>query len=391
MGGGIMAAKLCDSCKSATAILFCRADTAFLCAGCDSDIHAANKLASRHARVWVCEVCEQAPAAVTCKADAAHLCITCDRDIHSANPLARRHTRVPLAPFFDLNESAPGAALADVDKPAHGTNNSMKPSAAAAINQLFGEEDYYSEDLDAEEAEAASWLLPNPNPEPNNQNLNKTVDPAPEPKSIEYLFAEDDIDPYLDLDFSADPKAEDPNSTSADCVVPDQKAHQINQHHLSPQSFFSPMPSYQHLHHHHMDHFDSAAVYKPLTLAYPAPQPSLSHSLSSSSMDVGVVPDAGVIGNDVVSTGLEKQIPSPVAKVGIDREARVQRYREKRKNRRFEKTIRYASRKAYAETRPRIKGRFAKRTDMEAAELVGDFLSASAGSDAAGYGVVPSY
>lgn len=50
---------------------------------------------------------------------------------------------------------------------------------------------------------------------------------------------------------------------------------------------------------------------------------------------------------------------------GIDREARVLRYREKRKNRKFEKTIRYASRKAYAETRPRIKGRFAKRTEID--------------------------
>ncbi|MGM7466759.1 CCT domain-containing protein, partial [Escherichia albertii] len=350
-----MAAKLCDSCKSATAILFCRADSAFLCAGCDSDIHAANKLASRHARVWVCEVCEQAPAAVTCKADAAHLCPTCDRDIHSANPLARRHTRVALAPFFDLNDSVPGAALANVDKTS---------AAAAAINKLFGEEDYYSEDLDAEEAEAASWLLPNPNPEPNSQNMNKSVDPAPEPKSIEYLFAEDDIDPYLDLDFSADPKTEDPTSVSADCVVPEQKA---NHNHQAPQSFFSSMPSYHH-HHHHLDTFDSAAVYKPLTLAYPAPQPSVSHSLSSSSVDVGVVPDAGGIGNDVVSTVFEKQISPSIAKVGIDREARVQRYREKRKNRRFEKTIRYASRKAYAETRPRIKGRFAKRADMEAVE-----------------------
>lgn len=37
------------------------------------------------------------------------------------------------------------------------------------------------------------------------------------------------------------------------------------------------------------------------------------------------------------------------------REARVLRYKEKRKNRKFEKTIRYASRKAYAESRPRIK------------------------------------
>jgi hypothetical protein len=50
---------------------------------------------------------------------------------------------------------------------------------------------------------------------------------------------------------------------------------------------------------------------------------------------------------------------------GMDREARVMRYREKRKNRKFEKTIRYASRKAYAETRPRIKGRFAKRTEID--------------------------
>ncbi len=33
----------------------------------------------------------------------------------------------------------------------------------------------------------------------------------------------------------------------------------------------------------------------------------------------------------------------------LTRAERVQRYREKRKNRKFEKTIRYASRKAYAE------------------------------------------
>ncbi|CAL5376554.1 unnamed protein product [Camellia sinensis] len=50
---------------------------------------------------------------------------------------------------------------------------------------------------------------------------------------------------------------------------------------------------------------------------------------------------------------------------GLNREARVLRYKEKRKNKKFEKTIRYTSRKAYAETRPRIKGRFAKRTDAK--------------------------
>lgn len=76
---------------------------------------------------------------------------------------------------------------------------------------------------------------------------------------------------------------------------------------------------------------------------------------------------------------------------GMDREARVLRYREKRKNRKFEKTIRYASRKAYAETRPRIKGRFAKRTETES-EV--DRLYSPVGTARlvdAQYGVVPSF
>jgi hypothetical protein len=57
---------------------------------------------------------------------------------------------------------------------------------------------------------------------------------------------------------------------------------------------------------------------------------------------------------------------SLAAGANLTREQRVARYREKRKNRKFEKTIRYASRKAYAEIRPRIKGRFAKKEEIEA-------------------------
>lgn len=60
--------------------------------------------------------------------------------------------------------------------------------------------------------------------------------------------------------------------------------------------------------------------------------------------------------------------------VAMTREERVARYREKRKRRTFEKTIRYESRKAYAEVRPRIKGRFATREEvaaMKAAAAIG--------------------
>lgn len=125
-------------------------------------------------------------------------------------------------------------------------------------------------------------------------------------------------------------------------------------------------------------------------------------------MDAGATPDrsdGGVMAGRVAAT-------APAA--AESREARLMRYREKRKNRRFEKTIRYASRKAYAEARPRIKGRFVKRAPAAAASPDTDGAAAATNAsdtakfwlsfsddarddgvgfyvDAAAYGVVPSF
>lgn len=46
-----------------------------------------------------------------------------------------------------------------------------------------------------------------------------------------------------------------------------------------------------------------------------------------------------------------------------NRDSAMQRYREKKKNRRYEKHIRYESRKLRADTRKRVKGRFVKSTE----------------------------
>lgn len=61
----------------------------------------------------------------------------------------------------------------------------------------------------------------------------------------------------------------------------------------------------------------------------------------------------------------DPSLQMPLHFSSMDREARVLRYKEKKKTRKFEKTVRYVTRKAYAEARPRIKGRFAKRSDVE--------------------------
>ncbi|XP_023546475.1 zinc finger protein CONSTANS-LIKE 16-like [Cucurbita pepo subsp. pepo] len=60
-----------------------------------------------------------------------------------------------------------------------------------------------------------------------------------------------------------------------------------------------------------------------------------------------------------VSGGIRRQA---AAGVEGEREARVSRYREKRRTRLFEKKIRYEVRKLNAEKRPRMKGRFVKRS-----------------------------
>ncbi|CAA6672211.1 unnamed protein product [Spirodela intermedia] len=189
-----MEARECDSCKSAPALLFCRADSAFLCGACDVRVHSANKLASRHERVWMCEVCEQAAAAVTCKADAAALCLACDADIHSANPLARRHERVPVVPFYE----SPA-----IHKSGEETDLLLKP---------VGEEEEGNND---ESEDAASWLLPNSNSFPGNHHQKIAVE-APEIKGGEYLFSE--VDRYLDLECVS--SMDDGSNHQSDSVVP---------------------------------------------------------------------------------------------------------------------------------------------------------------------------
>ncbi|XP_049932984.1 zinc finger protein CONSTANS-LIKE 3-like isoform X2 [Nymphaea colorata] len=341
MGGAgwSIAPRKCDSCEASPAILFCRADSAFLCLNCDSKVHGANRLASRHERVWMCEVCEQAPASVTCKADSAALCVACDNDIHSANPLARRHERLPVVPFYEpATVAMKSAATASLLVPAVEPDDLLKGRGGDGAE----EEDDEDEEANAraDEAEAASWLLPNPKNNGSDSVVpvqNKSTPPA----SVRTI---DGSDQCLENDL------------------------------------FRTKPGFSY------------------TTA------SLSHSVSSSSLDVGVVPDGSCLtdisnpyGRSMKGSGaMDLCAPHSTAQTAphyspLDREARVLRYREKRKNRKFEKTIRYASRKAYAETRPRIKGRFAKRTEVEV-EVDRIYSAAAAVLMAdASYGVVPSF
>lgn len=69
------------------------------------------------------------------------------------------------------------------------------------------------------------------------------------------------------------------------------------------------------------------------------------------------------------------------------------RYREKRKSRKFEKTVRYENRRAYAELRPRLDGKFASSKGGEGKEVTGppdavDEVAENAGKNGASIGYI---
>jgi hypothetical protein len=320
----------------------------------------------------MCEVCEQAPASVTCKADAAALCVTCDNDIHSANPLARRHERVPVEPFYDSTVSLiKSSQFTLLDESNHTHNNG--PDLISVH-------------------EPDSWLLP-PHPIPilntkigfdiNNNGEIKAAAAAAAAVTGDFFFSE--MEPFMDLDYPN--SFQQHNLGTTDSVVP-----------VQTKSMAAGIPMMN-----NENCFDIDLCRNKLSdFSYNNHQ-SLSQSIESSSLDVGVVPDGNSNSMSDISYPFGRSAITGVPAVGTttttqatqlygsDRKSRVMRYREKRKNRKFEKTIRYASRKAYAETRPRIKGRFAKRTEMDSGldQLYGS-NSVSSFMDFQ-FGVVPSF
>ncbi|XP_021906724.1 B-box zinc finger protein 24 [Carica papaya] len=92
----------CDVCERAPATVICCADEAALCAKCDIEVHAANKLANKHQRLLLqclsnklppCDICQEKTAFIFCVEDRALFCRDCDEPIHSAGSLSANHQR----------------------------------------------------------------------------------------------------------------------------------------------------------------------------------------------------------------------------------------------------------------------------------------------------------
>nr|ADA67904.1 CONSTANS [Lolium arundinaceum] len=351
----------CDGCCGVPSVVYCHADSAYLCASCDVRIHTANRVASRHERVRLSEAYKHEPAVLECRPGTAASCAAYEAQVHYANLLAGMHQCVPVM-LHPVTAIPPAPLLAET----------------AVTTTILGCKE-----------EEASWLLLSKNSANHNCSGNSS--------SSSTYFGE--VDEYFDLvGYNSYYDSYMNNNREQYVMQEQQHLQQMQKEYAEKEGSECVVPS------------QFATASKPqqsgyalvgaeqsasMTAGVSVYTDSVNNSISFSSMEGGIVPDNTVVdlphsiiptpaGASSLHSGPPLQMP--LHSSSMDREARVLRYKEKKKTRTFEKTTRYATRKAYAEARPRIKGRFAKISEAEME--VDQMFSAAALSDSS-YSTVP--
>ncbi|CAL5050342.1 unnamed protein product [Urochloa decumbens] len=269
-----------------------------------------------------CHSCAAGDAIVFCLLCDARLCLHCDAALHGATAAAGLHPRVPLC---DACRAAPAAVrdaaggftlcagCAGRVAPA-GARTSVNqytgcPAPAELVRLISAEAPQTQEDLEVWLANKLPHLLDDGGgAEDNDGQLTERWDVAVETAKLERMLA----DCHDDLSLS---------SPAASCQQQSQPPlMQPWQNNSDTCSFpFYPMP------------LPGSADFQDVR----PPQP------------------------------VQQQDASAIAKKREERERAKLRYNEKKKKRRFCKQIMYASRKARADTRKRVKGRFAKASTSQ--------------------------
>ncbi|KAL4633357.1 hypothetical protein ACB092_04G117300 [Castanea dentata] len=312
----------CDACHAAACNLYCQTDSAYLCFSCDECIHAANPQALQHHRVLVCSECENAPAAFTFKADAASLCISCNVEIHSANAIACRHNRVPVSPLTGLVYASSN------------TYYHCELPLPALTFDVGNEIVVYKTNEIIDEAEADSFLLLDP-----DNTENQTNSELMNSEAVEYLQSYQDE--YSQQQSYGAHKGK--NISDIFVPVPSVEARKIQQQEEQHNISFNG----------EYDNSRGAFINTP----------SSSQSVALSFMSDGISPKETT--SELSCSYTRFQCGTTEI---LQNTSRVMPLQFNPTNREANKKIRNASRKAYAETRPRVKGRFARRSDIELEE-----------------------
>ncbi|CAA0832694.1 Zinc finger protein CONSTANS-LIKE 14 [Striga hermonthica] len=354
----------CDFCGQRAAILYCRADTAKLCLSCDQHVHSANALSRKHLRSQICDNCAAGPASVRCATDGLVLCQECDWDAHGSCAVSAAHDRCPLEGFSGCPSPLDLAAAWDSGNaecgeevgPRTPSGGGWRPESVCEEQQLLEEKEQPQQH---ENGGFTSLLMMETKEEVNNHssqiwdfNLGKlrshdesgnleldddVSDMLYTVKSYGELLKEVPLSRRRGLDLS-----EVNNLVANEDIILFNVRSYFFAHLL-----FGPASS----------ECNNFPVSKPSFLGFPKPKSG------GSSKDPQFTDQPILVRGEHVSAMTNADLEL----LAKNRDNAMQRYKEKKKARRYDKHIRYESRKARADTRKRqfghAKGRRINRPD----------------------------
>ncbi|KAJ4977205.1 hypothetical protein NE237_002311 [Protea cynaroides] len=388
---------LCEFCGVARAIVYCTSDSAHLCLSCDGYVHGANALSQRHLRSLICDNCHSQPAIIRCIEDKMSFCENCSTNVNCcldpghhrqtlssysgcptiSEPSKEINTRWGQQSIITVNENC----VTDCWEPGQQQHGLMITTKLKELESCVSSEPWTGP--------SSSVVPPNVNSLPcnvekepsytENTNLSKGCSPL---KDVGVTDGGDLCDGFnmddIGLNFENSEEIfgcsqSHPNivldDVPLDCLFMD-KNFSVTDSNGSNENVIeaSSSPGQQ-------DCMalqsscaaGSASVVNPgcnrnIKLSFPTGQVhsgmplSLSNLIGESSIadyqDCGVSP-AFLTSESPWDSNLEVSCPQARDKAKL-------RYNEKKKTRTFGKQIRYASRKARADTRKRVKGRFVK-------------------------------
>lgn len=349
--------RLCDFCGENTALLYCRADSAKLCFTCDREVHSTNQLFTKHTRWLLCNLCDSCPASILCCTESSVFCQNCDWESHNnqLSAVSSVHERRPLEGF---NGCPCVAELLSI----FGFEDMGKKDLLYGGDDGVGGGGYGFSDWviwDTPSVVSLDDLIANNDSVGHNFQA-VGVPPLPKNRNAACGKHKEEILSQL-RELS---KLEPNSSDDQDETVPT----------IGFQSEFKVSGFMQNSEQHVVPSSEGSAFHWRGDTGEFTDQ-GFSSSLADCFIETKcLLPDRDLEVCDASGGANEEQSHNPptaqtfqiVPKVvhrelnSQERETAVSRYKEKKKTRRYEKHIRYESRKARAESRTRIKGRFAK-------------------------------
>ncbi|XP_024004815.1 putative zinc finger protein CONSTANS-LIKE 11 [Eutrema salsugineum] len=313
----------CDYCGTEHALVYCKSDSAKLCLNCDVYVHSANPLSLRHTRSLICEKCLSQPALVNCLDEKVSLCQGCHWTASNCSGLGHR--------IQDLKLYSGCPSPVDYAKIWYSILDHSFSDSVSPFNDCTK-----MKELKDWDGLLTSTVTQTKNLKDHSSFFSKEYNL---PNMIEEECSGLDLCEGIDLDDLP------LNFNASDDIMGCSSLEHTKSYQYDEDSFEEEKS------------IDLSSLLRPALSENVVPSLSLPMSNITGESSATDYQDCGIssgflIGNSPWESNIEVSPKS--------RDEAKKRYKQKKSKRMFGKQIRYASRKARADTRKRVKGRFVK-------------------------------